>query len=363
MTPLETEIRRLIEIDGPMPIDRYMALCLSHPQHGYYIGRDPLGAEGDFTTAPEISQIFGELVGVWCAQAWQAMGGPDAVKLIELGPGRGTLMADVMRAARALPEFANAVEIHLVETSPALRQRQAATLDHLDNLVHWHETINDVPPGPGIVVANEFFDALAVRQLEYREGVWRERVVGIDDDQALCIGLAPDVISDAAAATPDGAGEGDVWETSRARARAARHIAERSSEAPTVGLIIDYGHVQSGYGDTLQAVRDHAYCPATDMPGECDLTSHVDFEALAVALSEAGCVVHQALEQSAFLGLLGIEVRADALKRTASSNVRGEIDAAVKRLTHCDEMGRLFKVCAFSSPAVPPLYPFGPETT
>ncbi len=207
MSPLAREIAGLIRATGPIPLDRYMALALGHPVHGYYVTRDPLGRAGDFVTAPEVSQMFGEMIGLWAAETWRLMGAPDPVRLVELGPGRGTLAADALRAAAALPAFRAAVTLHLVETSPALRARQRATLDGVD--VHWHDRVEDVPAGPAILLANEFLDALPVRQFEVRRGRVHERVVGLDGDRFV-IGLSPDPAPAAelpafAAGAPEGA--------------------------------------------------------------------------------------------------------------------------------------------------------------
>ncbi|HTN97658.1 MAG TPA: SAM-dependent methyltransferase, partial [Nordella sp.] len=186
-TALESLIVAMIREDGPMPLDRYMALCLGHPVHGYYMSRDPFGPEGDFITAPEISQIFGELIGIWCAAAFQALGAPERFLLIELGPGRGTLMSDIVRASRVMPGFRDAARIHLVETSPVMRKLQA---DKLGASVTWHESLASLPPGPSIIIANEFFDALPIRQYEARNGHWMERRVGLGADGRLVVGLS-----------------------------------------------------------------------------------------------------------------------------------------------------------------------------
>ena len=189
-TPLETEIRRLITIAGPMPVSEFMALCLSHPQHGYYRTRDPLGSAGDFTTSPEISQMFGELIGLWVASVWHLMGSPEHLRLVELGPGRGTMMTDALRAARVVPDFRKAVAIHLVETSPTLQSRQQQTLARADVSVRWHQTLSEVPDGPTVILANEFFDALPISQAVKQADGWHERIVDVDQVGNLAFGVA-----------------------------------------------------------------------------------------------------------------------------------------------------------------------------
>ena len=357
-TPLEDHLKRLIRADGPLRLDRYMELCLAHPEYGYYMGRDPLGRAGDFITAPEVSQMFGELIGVWCVDAWDAMGCPGELALVELGPGRGTLMSDVLRCLNAIGGFTARTQVHLVETSPVLRQRQTETLGRAGAPLSWHEAIDDMPGGPAIVLANEFFDALSVRQFECRSGAWFERMVGINDEGSLTLGLAPERIDLAGAGAPS-AGEGDIWEWAPARLEAARVLGGRAQAEPCAGLIIDYGHGETGLGDTVQAVRSHRPVGILHAPGDADLTSHVDFAALAAALQDAGSVPWGPITQGAFLSALGIETRAQVLKSSGTPEQAADVEAALARLTHCDQMGNLFKVCAFTSPGMRAPYPFG----
>lgn len=339
----------MIETEGPLRLDRYMGLCLGHPQHGYYMGRDPFGAEGDFITAPEVSQVFGELVGVWCIAAWAAMGQPPRFHLVELGPGRGTLMADMLRTARkAAPGFAAAAAVHLVETSPALRRLQGQALGAG---VTWHERLENVPEGPLILVANEFFDAMPVRQFERRDGHWHERVVGLADGR-LVLGLAPADLGDHGT-------DGSIIEFAPARSAIARHIGERLARHAGAALIIDYGHLVAAPGDTLQAMRNHAFVSLLDSPGFCDLTSHVDFEALGRALAEGGATVHPGLTQRAFLLALGIEQRTAMLSARAGAATRATLERQMTRLAAADQMGNLFKVLAATSPGLATPYPFG----
>lgn len=348
--PLEQIVVAMIREDGPMPLDRYMALCLGHPIHGYYMSRDPFGPEGDFITAPEISQIFGELIGIWCAAAFQALGAPGEFHLIELGPGRGTLMSDILRAGRVMPGFRDGARIHLVETSPTLRKLQAAKLGQD---VTWHDGLATLPEGPSIVIANEFFDALPIRQFESRKGQWMERRIGLGADDRLVIGLSAQQLDRAPGA------DGDILESAPLRDDIARELGSRLAKGPGAALIIDYGHAASALGDTLQAVRRHKFCSILDRPGEADLTSHVDFESLGHALKRGGAHTHGPITQRQFLLSMGLEARAALLAQKAKLPERNVIGRAVERLAGENQMGNLFKVLAATSPGLPTPYPFG----
>jgi NADH dehydrogenase [ubiquinone] 1 alpha subcomplex assembly factor 7 len=349
MNPLEQFLVDVIAVEGPLRVDRYMSLCLGHPQHGYYITRDPLGEAGDFITAPEVSQVFGELIGVWAVGAWAAMGQPDAFSLVELGPGRGTLMADVLRTVRkAAPAFAAAASLHLVETSPVLRQKQRAVVGEA---AHWHDRLEDVPEGPMILLANEFFDAIPIRQFERREGVWRERVLGLADGR-LSLGVGGIV--------PGTMGkDGDILELAPARDVIAREIGARLAAHAGAALIIDYGHLHTAPGDTLQAMRDHRFVALTETPGEADITSHVDFEKLAHALTEAGAVVQPGMTQRDFLLAMGLEQRFAQLQGKADDATRATLSRQMARLADEAQMGNLFKVLSATAPGINPPYPFG----
>jgi NADH dehydrogenase [ubiquinone] 1 alpha subcomplex assembly factor 7 len=356
---LERQLVAMIAAEGPIGVDRYMGLCLGHVRHGYYMRQDPFGRAGDFTTAPEISQMFGELIGVWCAAAWQAMGAPAPLRLVELGPGRGTLMADFLRAARIVPGFLDAASVALVETSPVLRQSQKETLASAGVPIQWHDRLDDVAPGPTLLVANEFLDALGVRQFVRTDTGWHERLVGLDASGKLAFGLAPDAVpADLLPRWAQGAGPGEIFEVSPARQIVAQAIGARLATMGGAALIIDYGHVRSSPGDTLQAVRAHAFRDVLENPGDSDLTSHVDFEALGAALHQGGAVVHGPLTQGAFLSAMGLAERAEALKRHADASARADIDAAATRLAADSQMGQLFKVIAATHPDLPPPYPF-----
>jgi len=315
VTPLERALRGRIAAEGPITLEAYMEACNAY----YYATRDPLGAKGDFTTAPEISQMFGEMVGAALADSWTRAGKPSDAIYVELGPGRGTLASDAMRVLRAAG-FEG--EVHLVETSPALRHVQEKALSP----AHWHDEIPDLPAKPLLLVANEFLDALPIRQ--FVGGVERRVLVAAG-------GLAFDR-------------DGDIVEASPAREAAIAAIATCLAVKGGVAFFIDYGHAKSAPGDTLQAVHEHRFAPVLDNPGEQDLTSHVDFEAVTAAARDAGAAVTSLVAQGNWLGRLGIRARAGALGK-ANPNKAAEIQAALARLTAPDQMGELFKVIAIHS--------------
>jgi NADH dehydrogenase [ubiquinone] 1 alpha subcomplex assembly factor 7 len=358
VTPLERHLRAVIAAEGPIPVLRYMAECLGHPDHGYYITRDPLGAAGDFVTAPEISQMFGELIGLWCADLWDRMARPDPVLLVEMGPGRGTLMADALRAAAALPGFRDAIRLHLVETSPVLRARQAEALAGLETGAApvWHDDIGTVPGGPLLLIANELLDALPVRQILRTAAGWRERMVAVaDGGLAFVPGAAPVEAPAFAADAPIGG----LVELRPAADEVAAAVTARLLRHGGAALFIDYGHLESAPGETLQAVRSHVYAdPLTD-PGEADLTAHVDFAAFARTARAAGAAVHGPVAQAEFLAALGIGARAEALSRASGPKRAGEVDAALDRLCSPARMGRLFKAMALAAPDGPVPAGFG----
>ncbi len=346
MSSLSEQIRALIGAQGPLTVERYMGHCLAH----YYASRDPLGLGGDFTTSPEISQMFGELLGLWAAAVWQGMGSPTGFRLVELGPGRGTLMADALRALRRVPGLLDGLEVHLVETSPALRERQRAALAPHAARVSWHERLEEVPPGPLVVIANEFFDALPVRQFVARTGAWHERVVERGGED-LRFGVAP-VPEDSITVPPR---EGAILEVPRAGSALMETLARRLVHDGGAALVIDYGYWGPAFGDTLQALKAHAFADPLSEPGEADLTAHVDFHRLARAAASAGAAVHGPLSQGDFLRALGIEVRALALKARASPEQAQAVETGLRRLTDPEGMGELFKVLAVSHPGMPPL--------
>ena len=356
MTPLAGRLLARIRADGPMTVADYMAACLTDPDHGYYVTRDPLGRAGDFTTAPEISQMFGECLGLALAQAWADQGRPARATLAELGPGRGTLMADVLRAARALPAFRAAVEVHLVEVSPALRARQAEALGDADPT--WHDTADGLPDAPLFALANEFFDALPVRQFVRRGDGWAERRIGAEGDR-LVMGLAPPVRLAALEPRIADTAEGDVVETMPALAAHVRPLADRIARHGGAAIVVDYGDRRS-LGDTFQAVADHAFADPLAAPGEADLTAHVAFDDVAAAARDAGAAATGPVPQGVLLERLGITARAQALARGMTGAALDAHVAAHRRLTHPDEMGTLFKALAIHPPGTAPPPGFDP---
>lgn len=360
MTPLASRIKEMIRTNGPMSLAHYMALCLGDQQHGYYMRRDPLGMQGDFTTAPEISQMFGEMIGFWMVHMWQDMGQPDAFQLIELGPGRGTLMADLLRAASICPDFLAAVSVHMVETSPVLKDRQRDTLAASGQSVTWHTHIDDVPAGPSLIIGNEFFDALPIRQYEKQDQRWHERVIGLDDDDKLIFGLGPGKLDEQE--VPDHvrlAKDGAILERSPASEGIMACLAARLAEQGGAALLIDYGYGKADIGDTFQAIHAHDYIDPLDMPGDADLTAHVNFESLGTIARAHGLVCPPLMEQGTFLLGLGLQARADQLCRGKTADQITAIQSALHRLTAPDQMGSLFKVLGVAAPGLimPPFAP------
>jgi NADH dehydrogenase [ubiquinone] 1 alpha subcomplex assembly factor 7 len=349
--PLLDILRERIAQDGPLPVDQYMRVCLEDPQHGYWRRAATIGADGDFVTAPEISQVFGELIGLWSAVVWQGMGRPSPLRLVELGPGRGTLMRDAQRAARAMPQFLDAATTHLIEVSASLRAAQEQTLASLDRRATWHRALDQVPPGAAIVVANEFLDALPIRQLVYQGDAWHERVIGVGPDSSLRFAVGPRV--EFSGTAPE---NGAIVELRAGEDDVLRALALRTD--PCAALFIDYGPAEPSTGDTLQAVRRHAYADPLAEPGTADLTAHVQFAALAEKARAAGLATHGPITQAEFLGRLGIVERTQRLM-AANPERAGEIEAAAQRLISPAGMGGLFKVIAVGSPHLPPPPPFG----
>jgi NADH dehydrogenase [ubiquinone] 1 alpha subcomplex assembly factor 7 len=357
MTPLEAIIKEIIcsrGADGHMDLAEYMGLCLGHPEYGYYMTRDPFGKGGDFTTAPEISQMFGEMIGAWLADTWMNMGEPERVILLECGAGRGTLMVDALRATKQIAGFHEAVQLHLLEISPVLRAAQKRALKGYD--ATWHSDIESLPTdSPLLILGNEFLDALPVRQLVFTDTGWQEKVIKININDTLRLykieadntvkALIPSMLI-----PPKIGGHLEVsLEQDDFIAEISKIVLKQGGNA----FFVDYGFTHNVAGDTLQAVKNHSYCDVLDSPGEVDLTAHVNFARLSQQLMEKNLTVHGPVSQGEFLKGLGIEVRAQSLSRVATDKQRIEIDSALKRLTgdktKDGEMGALFKVIAFSS--------------
>ena len=354
LSPLYTDIQKLIKSAGPMPVWRYMELCLTHPKHGYYVTHDPLGREGDFTTAPEVSQMFGELLGLWAASVWRSLGSPPSLQLIELGPGRGTMMADALRALRVLPPLYQGLSVHLVEINPVLREKQKAALAGTRDIA-WHSHIDEVPPGTSIILANEYFDVLPIHQMVKRETGWHERTIEIDGDGKLVFGVSAEPVPRFEFLLPSlvrAAPVGAVFEW-RPDAEIMK-IASRVRDFGGAALIIDYGHVRSDAGDTFQAIARHSFADPLKNPGQADVTAHVDFEALARAAEDVGARVHGPVPQGAFLQALGIETRASTLQAKATEQVAHDITGALQRLIGGGRsgMGSMFKVLGVSHPSI-----------
>lgn len=347
VTTLGKRITEQIAADSPLPVSEYMALCLFDPHHGYYTTREPFGSDGDFITAPEISQMFGELVAIWLYEAWTANDRPLPATVAEIGPGRGTLMKDMLRAwLRLDPAFFESVRFALVETSPRLAEIQRSTLGPMASKITWHETVATLPAQPLFIIGNELFDALPIRQFVQTATGWRERMVGLDDNGALAF-FAGMASLDQKLLPPDAitAPEGAVLEFAPARSALMAEIAGRISSYGGTGLFIDYGYLQPGIGDTLQALKNHAFDDVLAHPGEADLTSHVDFAALAT-VAQAHGLKTMATTQGAFLLSMGLLERAGNLGAHADQADREAISAQVERLAGPDQMGELFKVLA-----------------
>jgi SAM-dependent MidA family methyltransferase len=353
MSPLGQKIARLIEAQGPIPISQFMMLALHDPEHGVYAARDAIGREGDFITAPEISQMFGELIGLWVLETWRQQGCPKRIRLAEFGPGHGTLMKDVLRAARLDANFLAAVDVMLIETSPALTAIQAQTLKTAPVTPRWSEKIGDaLNDTPLFLLANEFFDALPIHQYAKTEQGWHERMV-VADGGALDFALAPMAVPGLAIPEDRGPAEtGAIFETSPAASALAEEIAAHIAQKGGAALIVDYGHAGTGFGETLQAIARHKAAPLLDAPGTADLSAHVDFAAIAQAAERGGAKAYGPMDQGTFLESLGLAQRAQQLAKKNPAQAQ-TVDAAYRRLTAADQMGKLFKALAILPPAAP----------
>jgi len=343
MSDLRERIVEHIRENGPMTVADYMAACLYDPEGGYYATRPSIGgASADFMTAPEASQMFGELIRLWCAHEWDALGKP-AFDLIELGPGRGVLMQDALRATQRIEGFHDSAAVILVETSGPLMDEQAERVPNAD----WAQRLDDAPPGPALIIGNEFLDCMPVRQFFRGEEGWHEKLVGVTESGKLTFGLS------AALPADDETEEGTVREIAPALDAFIYELERRLHDAPGRVLLIDYGYVTPEGADTLQALQNHKKVDPLDNPGEADLTAHVHFARVAQLAEQAGLQVHGPMTQGRFLRALGIDVRAQTLSQANPAHAP-RVARELKRLTDDDQMGTLFKVICISSPGLPP---------
>ena len=360
MNPLEQRIKDQIRTSGPITVAEYMTLCLLDPVHGYYPTRDPLGSDGDFITAPEISQMFGEVLGLWVLQCWKDLGSPKTVTLVELGPGRGIMMSDIMRAARLDPDFQKAVNVVLIEASPALEAVQGQTLGRFNVPVSWAADLKSLPKTPTIILGNEFLDCLPIRQLIQKDrfagaGGWHERMVMLDDDR-LSFGAAPEPISPllqaALPADHKDAKNGDLMEICPAAHQTLDQINSHFENHPGRALFIDYGPAETEFGDTLQALKRHEKVGVFSAPGNTDLTARVDFSALSEFAQSIDLRFAPAVTQSEFLSKLGIEIRALTLAKS-KPDAKPKLSRQLERLMAPEQMGTLFKAVCFQSAGLP----------
>lgn len=338
-------LRDHMQQNGAITVADYMGRVAQH----YYAHAVPFGVEGDFTTAPEISQMFGEMIAAWCVDMWHQAGKPAKVNLVELGPGRGTLMADMLRIGKNWPDFAAAVSVHLVETSPQLRLVQADNLHAATP--EWHDSIDSLPDGFSLMVANEFFDALPIHQFVKKRGAWLERAVDFDaEENAFCFTTLPLSIELATVMPADfmNAPDGSFFEISPVSLEIAEKLAAKTAAQGGACLVIDYGHARAGLGDTLQSIARHEYADVLENPGTRDITAHVDFATLSNAC-RAHADIHGPVTQGAFLNALGITMRAEMLAAKASAKQRQQIMTDLHRLTAPSAMGDLFKVMCITA--------------
>jgi NADH dehydrogenase [ubiquinone] 1 alpha subcomplex assembly factor 7 len=354
---LSERIARLIKSQGPLSLAQFLSLALHDPEGGYYATRDPFGRAGDFITAPEISQMFGELLGLWTVQVWRDQGAPAPARLLELGPGRGTLMADVLRvASKVAPDFRAAIDVVMVESSPTLKKAQRETLKDSDAQVEWRSSFDDsLADRPLFVLANEFFDALPIRQYVKDDDGWHERMVTLDANGKLAFALAP--VTAKHLIVPEARGtaqSGAVYEIAPSAMAFAEEIAGAIAARGGAALIVDYGYGdEAGFGDTLQAVKAHRYAPVLEAPGEADLTAHVDFAALAAAARRGGAETYGPVTQGQLLDLLGLAARVQALSEANPARA-GQFTNEAERLRSPRQMGTLFKALAIIPKNYPP---------
>lgn len=357
-SPLECIIAQEIKHNGPIGMDRYIELCLTHPEHGYYIHKDPLGKKGDFTTAPEISQLFGEAIGFWATHIFAGLGAPPSVNLIELGPGRGSLMNDILRIAKQTPKFYHAIKVHLVEKSHALKSAQEKLIKehHPEIPLAWHEDADSLGKDvPSIIIGNEFLDALPFKQFEYceQDTQWMERAVAYDPiAQKDCsffyeakAAQSPQVLT-----TLPAPKDRDIFEHSPMREETCDTLFRIIQNTGGACLLIDYGYLRSAYGDTFQALKQHKFDDPLANPGQADLTNHVDFQALHKVSEKYQSAKAQTFltTQRQFLRSLHIEAWTAKLSNENPASA-SKLKAELKRLIGTDkkDMGELFKVLIF----------------
>ncbi len=348
-TPLKSRITKHIKSSGPLPLAEYMHWCMADPKDGYYANQEAIGAKGDFITAPEISQMFGEMIGIWAVETWEALGKPSPFNLAELGPGKGTLMQDLLRIGNAVPEFLDAAQVQMIETSEKLIDAQKLTLDEYENIT-WRKSIQDIPSQPTVLIANEFLDVLPIRQYIKTGNEWREHAISLDEDDNLIWTLGTglmdkDSLPEHAEREPDGA----VFEISTIREAFIANTAELIKQNTGAALFIDYGHGKTAFGDTVQAMRAHEYTDILTEPGFADLTSHVDFDALTKIAQTAKMHVSPLTKQGEFLLSKGLIERAGQLGHQQSPEIQEQLTQQAERLALPDEMGDLFKVFEFGT--------------
>ncbi|MGB0907171.1 MAG: class I SAM-dependent methyltransferase [Maricaulaceae bacterium] len=361
MSALKARILRRIKAEGPMSVAEYMALCLLDPVDGYYPTRDPLGSDGDFITAPEISQMFGEVIGLWCLQSWADMGKPEVLQLAELGPGRGILMSDILRSASLDPAFKTALNVTLIEASPALEAVQGQTLARANVPISWAADVSKIPDGPALIIGNEFLDCLPIRQFIQKDPFakaagWQERMIEIDGSGELAFALSPvaipEILQGDIPAGANDARQDELLEINLSAKHVIDQISDRFASMPGRALFIDYGPEITDFGDTLQALKRHKKIGVFDDPGNSDLTARVDFAALCDFAMSRGLGATPATPQREFLSMLGIEMRAVALTK-GKPEARPKIARQLHRLMDSEEMGELFKAVCFQSKDLP----------
>lgn len=348
-TPLKSRMIKHIKTSGSLPLAEYMHWCMADPKDGYYANQEAIGSNGDFITAPEISQMFGEMIGIWAVETWEKLGKPSPFNLVELGPGKGTLMQDLLRIGNAIPEFLDAAQVRMIETSEKLIEAQKATLSDYE-IITWHKSIKDLPNQPTLIIANEFLDVLPVRQYIKTGNQWREHAITVDENDDLVWTLGTGVLDDESLPkNADKEPEGAVFEISTIREAFIANASELLNENSGAALFIDYGYGKTDFGDTVQAMRAHGFADILKEPGMADLTAHVDFEALSSTAKETGMKVKSIITQGEFLLGKGLIERAGQLGYQQSPEIQEQLTQQAERLALPDEMGNLFKVLEFGT--------------